>query len=190
MSDIIIKEVEKACKVLENGGVIVYPTDTVWGIGCDATNEEAIKKVYKIKQRNSSNPMLCLVNDHLMLKNYLKSVPKESTKILQEAVLPTTIIYNHSVNVSRLLLGENDSIGFRIVDNEFCKRLIDKLKKPIVSTSANLSGYKSAYNLKEINTKILKEVDYVVNLHQNKNMAKPSAIIKLGSDGMVKVLRK
>ena len=189
MSDIIIKEVEKACKVLENGGVIVYPTDTLWGIGCDATNEEAIKKVYKIKQRNSSNPMLCLVNDHLMLKNYLKSVPKESTKILQEAVLPTTIIYNHSVNVSRLLLGENDSIGFRIVDNEFCKRLIDKLKKPIVSTSANLSGYKSAYNLKEINTKILKEVDNVVNLPNAKSCNSASSIIKINLDGTISKIR-
>ena len=189
MSDIIIKEVEKACKVLENGGVIVYPTDTVWGIGCDATNEEAIKKVYKIKQRNSSNPMLCLINDHLMLKNYLKSVPKESTKILQEAVLPTTIIYNHSINISKLLLGENDSIGFRIVDNEFCKRLIEKLKKPIVSTSANLSGYKSAYNLKEINTKILKEVDYVVNLPSTKSCNSASSIIKINLDGTISKIR-
>jgi len=189
MSDIIIKEVEKACKILKSGGVIVYPTDTVWGIGCDATNEEAIKKVYKIKQKNSSNPMLCLVNDHLMLKNYLKSVPKESTKILQDAVLPTTIIYNHSINVSKLLLGENDSIGFRIVDNEFCKRLIDKLKKPIVSTSANLSGYKSAYNLKEINTKILKEVDYVVNLPSTKSCYSSSSIIKINLDGTISKIR-
>ena len=189
MSDIIIKEVEKACKILKSGGVIVYPTDTVWGIGCDATNEEAIKKVYKIKQKNSSNPMLCLVNDHLMLKNYLKSVPKESTKILQEAVLPTTIIYNHSINISKLLLGENDSIGFRIVDNEFCKRLIDKLKKPIVSTSANLSGYKSAYNLKEINTKILKEVDYVVNLPSTKSCNLASSIIKINLDGTISKIR-
>ena len=189
MSDIIIKEVEKACKILKSGGVIVYPTDTVWGIGCDATNEEAIKKVYKIKQKNSSNPMLCLVNDHLMLKNYLKSVPKESTKILQEAVLPTTIIYNHSINISKLLLGENDSIGFRIVDNEFCKRLIDKLKKPIVSTSANLSGYKSAYNLKEINTKILKEVDYVVNLPSTNSCNLASSIIKINLDGTISKIR-
>ena len=189
MSDIIIKEVEKACKILKSGGVIVYPTDTVWGIGCDATNEEAIKKVYKIKQKNSSNPMLCLVNDHLMLKNYLKSVPKESTKILQDAVSPTTIIYNHSINISKLLLGENDSIGFRIVYNEFCKRLIDKLKKPIVSTSANLSGYKSAYNLKEINTKILKEVDYVVNLPNTKSCDSASSIIKINLDGTISKIR-
>ena len=189
MSNIIIKEAEKACKILKNGGVIVYPTDTVWGIGCDATNEEAIKKVFKIKQRNSSIPMLCLVNEHSMLKNYLKSVPTESAKILQEAVSPTTIIYNHSMNISKLLLGENDSIGFRIVNNEFCKKLIEKLGKPIVSTSANLSGDESAHNLKEINTKILKGVDYVVNLPNTKSCDSASSIIKINLDGTISKIR-
>jgi L-threonylcarbamoyladenylate synthase len=189
MSNIIIKEVENACKILQNGGVIVYPTDTVWGIGCDATNEEAVKKLYKIKQRNSSNPMLCLINGPLMLKKYLISVPDQSTKLLDEALKPTTIIYNHSINIPKQLLGENDSIGFRVVNNEFCKKLIEKLKKPIVSTSANLSGQITAYNLKEINTKILKEVDYVVNLPSTNSYNSASSIIKINLDGTISKIR-
>ena len=189
MSNIIIKEVENACKILQNGGVIVYPTDTVWGIGCDATNEEAIKKVYKIKEKNSTNPMLCLLSEHSMLKNYLKSVPEEAIKIIDKAISPTTIIYNHSINISKLLLGENDSIGFRIVGNEFCKKLIEKFGKPIVSTSANLSGDKSAHNLKEINIKILKGVDYVVNLQSNTASNLASSIIKINLDGTISKIR-
>ena len=189
MSDIINKEVEKAAKILINGGVIVYPTDTVWGIGCDATNEAAIEKVYKIKQRNSSNPMLCLLSEPSMLKKYLKSVPEQSVKILERALSPTTIIYNHSVNISKQLVGENDSIGFRVVDNEFCKKLIEKTGKPIVSTSANLSGQATAYNLKEINTKILKEVDYVVNLQSTNSYNSSSSIIKINLDGTISKIR-
>ncbi len=189
MSNIIIKEVENACKILQNGGVIVYPTDTVWGIGCDATNEEAIKKLYKIKQRNSSNPMLCLISRPSMLKKYLISVPDQSTKLLDEALTPTTIIYNHSINIPKQLLGENNSIGFRVVDNEFCKKLIEKLKKPIVSTSANLSGQITACNLKEINTKILKEVDYVVNLPSTNSCNSASSIIKINLDGTISKIR-
>ena len=189
MGNIINKEVEKAAKILRNGGIIVYPTDTVWGIGCDATNEDAIKKIYKIKQRDSSNPMLCLINKASMLNKYLKSVPKESYKLLHEASSPTTIIYNNSINISKQLFGENDSIGFRVVDNEFCKKLIEKLKKPIVSTSANLSGQITAYNLKEINTKILKEVDYVVNLPSTNSYNSASSIIKINLDGTISKIR-
>ena len=189
MSNIIDKEVEKAAKILSNGGVIVYPTDTVWGIECDATNDAAIKKIYKLKQRDSSNPMLCLLNKTSMLNKYLRSVPKESFKVLNEASLPTTIIYNHSINISKELLGENDSIGFRIVDHEFCKKLIEKFGKPIVSTSANLSGQKTAHNLKEINTKILKQVDYVVNLPNTNSSNIASSIIKINLDGSILKIR-
>jgi len=189
MINIINKEVEKATKILKKGGVILYPTDTVWGIGCDATNEEAIKKVYQIKQRNTLNPMLCLVSEASMLKKYLKSVPKESENILRETSSPTTIIYNHSINISKQLTGENDSIGFRVTNNEFCKKLIEKLNKPIVSTSANLSGQPTAYNVKEINTKILKEVDYVVNLPSANSCNSTSSIIKINLDGTISKIR-
>jgi len=189
MSNIIDKEVEKAAKILSSGGVIVYPTDTVWGIGCDATNDAAIKNIYKIKQRNSSNPMLCLLNHTSMLEKYLTSVPKQSREILEKALSPTTIIYNHSINISKLLTGENDSIGLRVVDNEFCKKIIKKLGKPIVSTSANLSGEPTAYNVKEINTKILKQVDYVVNLPSNNSYNKASSIIKINLDGTISKIR-
>ena len=189
MINIINKEVEKATKILKKGGVILYPTDTVWGIGCDATNEKAIEKVYQIKQRNTSNPMLCLVSEASMLKKYLKSVPKESENILGETSSPTTIIYNHSINISKQLTGENDSIGFRVTNNEFCKKLIEKLNKPIVSTSANLSGQPTAYNVKEINTKILKEVDYVVNLPSANSCNSTSSIIKINLDGTISKIR-
>ena len=189
MINIINKEVEKATKILKKGGVILYPTDTVWGIGCDATNEKAIKKVYQIKHRNTSNPMLCLVSQASMLKKYLKSVPKESENILRKTSSPTTIIYNHSINISKQLTGENDSIGFRVTNNEFCKKLIEKLNKPIVSTSANLSGQPTAYNVKEINTKILKEVDYVVNLPSANSCNSTSSIIKINLDGTISKIR-
>ena len=189
MINIINKEVEKATKILKKGGVILYPTDTVWGIGCDATNEEAIKKVYQIKKINTSNPMLCLLSGASMLKKYLKSVPKESENILRKTSSPTTIIYNHSINISKQLTGENDSIGFRVTNNEFCKKLIEKLNKPIVSTSANLSGQPTAYNVKEINTKILKEVDYVVNLPSANSCNSTSSIIKINLDGTISKIR-
>lgn len=182
-------EINKALEVLKNGGIILYPTDTVWGIGCDATNPEAVKKVYALKQREDSKALICLVADDRMLKKYVKKVPEVALNIIDVTDKPTTIIYDDAQNLASNLIAEDGTIAIRIPDDEFCFQLSRRLNGAIVSTSANISGYPTPNSFKEIQQEVLKGVDYVVNLHREKMCAKPSSIIKLSNNGVVKVIR-
>ncbi|WP_103070691.1 L-threonylcarbamoyladenylate synthase [Aquimarina sediminis] len=183
-------ELEKALKTLKKGGIILYPTDTVWGIGCDATNAEAIDKVFALKKRVESKSMICLVSDFKMLQQYVEEVPEVAYDILKYATKATTIVYDRPLRVAENIIPEDNSLGIRVVRDPFCGKLIRKFKRPIVSTSANISGMPSPKNYKEIATAILEGVDYVVNLPLQNKSAKPSSIIKIGSDSTVKIIRK
>ncbi|MAN59392.1 MAG: threonylcarbamoyl-AMP synthase [Flavobacteriaceae bacterium] len=184
------KEIENALTVLKRGGLILYPTDTVWGIGCDATNAEAIDKVFALKQRAESKALICLVNDFKMLNQYVEDVPEVAYDILKYASKPTTIVYDDPIRIAQNLVADDNTLGIRVVKDDFCNKLIRKFKKPIVSTSANISGQKTPTSRKEIAPEILEGVDYVVNLQHHKSTAKPSAIIKLKNDGTVAVIRE
>ncbi|MEY8869083.1 L-threonylcarbamoyladenylate synthase [Meridianimaribacter flavus] len=183
-------EINSALKILKQGGIILYPTDTVWGIGCDATNYEAVEKVFKLKQRAESKAMICLVNDFKMLNQYIEDVPEVAYDILKYAAKPTTIIYDRPLRVAENLIPEDNTLAIRVVRKGFANALVKKLRRPIVSTSANISGQPTPKSFKEISEDILKGVDYVVNLQNVKSASKPSAIIKLSNDGAVEVIRK
>ncbi|MDO7171508.1 L-threonylcarbamoyladenylate synthase [Mariniflexile sp. AS56] len=183
------QELNKAFQVLKEGGLILYPTDTVWGIGCDATNAEAVKKVYALKQRIDSKALICLVADDRMLQKYIKEIPQVALDIIDITDKPTTIIYDDARNLAPNLIAEDGTIAIRIPDDEFCFQLSRKLNGAIVSTSANISGYPTPNSFKEIQQEVLKGVDYVVNLQHEKICNKPSSIIKLSNSGVVKIIR-
>lgn len=184
------EEIEKIISVLKKGGTILYPTDTVWGIGCDATNAEAIDKIYALKQRAESKSMISLVSDFKMLQQYVEEVPEVAYDILKYAKKPTTIIYDRPLRVAENLISEDNTLGIRVARDPFCSKLIRKFKRPIVSTSANISGKPTPNNFEEISKAILEGVDYVVNLPLQNKGAKPSSIIKIGGDSTVKIIRK
>src|SRR5210317_1732387 len=183
-------EIQNALNILKQGGVILYPTDTVWGIGCDASNAEAVKKIFKIKQREDSKALICLVADDRMLKKYVKKIPEAAYSIFDVPEQPITIIYDDPQNLAKNLIGENKTIGLRIPNDEFCFQLLRRFNGAIVSTSANISGQPSPKSFKEISEEILKGVDYIVNLHHEKICNKPSSIIKLSHNGVIKIIRK
>ncbi|TWO32680.1 threonylcarbamoyl-AMP synthase [Seonamhaeicola sediminis] len=183
------KEIQKALEVLKKGGLILYPTDTVWSIGCDATNKEAIRKVYKLKQSEARKELTCLVTDDRMLKKYVKQIPFAAQNIIDVTDRPTTIIYDEAQNLASNLIAEDKTIAIRIPDNDFCYWLLRKFNGAIVATSANISGQPTPKSYKEIATDVLKGVDYVVNLHRDKRCAKSSSIIKLSNNGIVKIIR-
>jgi L-threonylcarbamoyladenylate synthase len=184
------EEINNALKVLKQGGLIVYPTDTIWGIGCDATNPEAVQRIYELKQRAETKSMICLVNDFKMLNQHIEEVPEVAYDILKYANKPTTVIYDRPRRVAENVIANDNTLAIRVVRDKFCNQLIKKFRKPIVSTSANISGEPSALTFKEISEDILKGVDYVVNLQRDKKSTKASSIIKLSGDGMVKIIRK
>ncbi len=184
------KEIATAIQILKKGGLILYPTDTVWGIGCDATNTEAVKKIYALKQREDCKALICLVADDRMLKKYVNKVPDVALNILDVTDKPTTIIYDDAQNLAPNLIAEDGTIAIRIPDDEFCFQLCRKLNGAIVSTSANISGESTPKSFKEISPAILKGVDYVVNLHHEKICNKPSSIIKLSNNGVIKIIRE
>ena len=183
-------EIENALAVLKRGGLILYPTDTVWGIGCDVTNPEAIARIYKLKKRAESKSMICLVHDFKMLNQFVEDVPEVAYDILKYAVKPTTIIYDDPIRVAENIIAEDNSLAIRVVQDDFCKQLIRKFRRPIVSTSANVSGAKTPTSFDQISKEIIEGVDYVVSHNRNKKSDKPSAIIKLKNDGSVKVIRE
>ena len=184
------EEINKALQVLKQGGLILYPTDTVWGIGCDATNAEAVKKVYELKRREDRKALISLVADDRMLKKYVNKVPDVALNILDVTDKPTTIIYDDAQNLASNLIAEDGTIAIRIPDDEFCYQLCRKLNGAVVSTSANFSGEPTPKSFKEISPAILKGVDYVVNLHHEKICNKPSSIIKLSNNGVIKIIRE
>ena len=183
-------EIHKAFEVIQNGGVILYPTDTVWGIGCDATNPEAVSKIYKLKQRAETQSMICLMNGEKMMYNVFKEIPEVAWQILDLSEHPTTLILDNPRNVAANIIAPDGTLGVRIVKEPFCFKLMERMKKPLVSTSANISGQPTPTSFKEISAEIIKGVDYVVNLYHEKVAGKPSTIIKLTNDSQVKVLRK
>lgn len=181
---------EKAVEILKNGGTILYPTDTIWGIGCDATNLEAIEKIFEIKKRDKSKSVIILVESEKRLQD-LVDVPEMAWEIIDVSEKPVTIVYENPRNLPKELLAQDGSIGIRLVKNEFCKKLISKLNKPIVSTSANLSGEKSALKFSDISEEIVNAVDYAVE--QDRDVVSKysgSSVIKIWSDNRIKVLRE
>lgn len=186
----INQEILKAYEILKEGGIILYPTDTVWGIGCDATNPEAVAKIYKLKKRVESQNMIVLMNGDKMMHNVFSEIPEVAWQIIELSDNPTTIILDKPRNVATNLIAADNTLGIRIVKEPFCFKLLERLKKPLVSTSANISGQPTPIAFKDISPEIIKGVDYVVNLHREKIAGKPSTIIKLTSDSQVKVIRK
>ena len=183
-------EVHNAFEIIQKGGIILYPTDTVWGIGCDATNPEAIAKIYALKRREESKSMIVLMNGDRMLYNVFKEIPEVAWQILDLSEKPTTLILDNPRNVAKNIIAEDNTLGVRLVTEPFCYKLMERMKKPLVSTSANISGQPTPVSFKEISPEIVNGVDYVVNLHRDKVGGKPSAIIKLTTDSQVKIIRK
>lgn len=183
-------ELNKAKEVLQAGGLIVYPTDTIWGIGCDASNPEAVKKVYELKQREDSKALICLVANQAMLERHVEEVPDVAYDIMDLATKPTTIVFDAPKGIAKNLIAEDNTIAIRVASDKFCQYLINTFGKPIVSTSANISGFPSPKHFKEISPEILKAVDYVVNLPDENKNPSPSSIIKLGNDGQVRIIRE
>jgi len=188
------EDIKKAVEVMRQGGVILYPTDTVWGIGCDATNAEAVKKVYDIKQRDDSKALICLVDSDARLQRYVRDVPDVAWQLidsLKEGGKPTTLILDGAVNLAPNLIAEDGSIGIRITNEPFSKELCFRFQKAIVSTSANISGEPAAQNYHDIDPRVLDAVDYVCwSRRQEHYPHTPSSIIKLGKGGEVTIIRK
>jgi len=184
------EDIKKAVEVLRQGGVILYPTDTIWGIGCDATNAEAVKRVYEIKQRDDSKAMICLVDSDVRLQRYVRNVPNVAWDLLEAATKPTTVILDNAVNLAPNLIAEDGSVALRITNETFSKELCYRFQKPIVSTSANISGETAAQNYKDIAAELLEKVDYVCYARRQEHKPhKPSSIIKISEDGVFKIIR-
>lgn len=185
------EDIRKAVEVLRKGGVILYPTDTIWGIGCDATNSEAVKRVYDIKQRDDSKALICLVDSDARLQRYIRKVPDVAWQLLDCCDKPTTVILDGAVNLAENLIAEDGSVGIRITQEPFSKELCFRFQKALVSTSANISGEPAAQNYPDIDPKIIEAVDYVCwSRRQEHKPHKPSSIIKLTEDGQVTIIRK
>ncbi|WP_409529539.1 L-threonylcarbamoyladenylate synthase [Soonwooa sp.] len=182
--------IEKAIESLQNGGTILYPTDTIWGIGCDATNPEAIKKVFDIKHRDANKSMIILVENEKRLQDFVE-VPEMAWEIIDLSEKPITIVYESAKGLPKEALAEDGSIGIRLIKDDFCKKLISKLNKPIVSTSANLSGDKSPLKFSDISQEIIDAVDYAVEENREKiSKYSGSSVIKVWKNGQIKVLRE
>jgi len=185
------EEIQKAVEVLKAGGIILYPTDTIWGIGCDATNEEAVKRVFKIKKRSDTKSLIALVDSDVRLERTIEEVPVVAWDLIDFSEKPLTIIYDKPIGIAPSAVNADNSLGIRVVKDKFCKELIRSLNQPIISTSANISGDKQANCFAEISEDIKNSVDHIVNLHQNeleKNQS--SMIIKLDSTSLIKIIRK
>ena len=184
-------DIKKACEVMSRGGVILYPTDTIWGIGCDATNEEAVRRVYEIKQRADSKAMLVLVDSAVKVDFYVQDVPEVAWDLIELADKPLTIIYSGARNLAPNLLAADGSVGIRVTSEAFSKRLCQQFRKAIVSTSANISGQPSPANFSEISEEIKSAADYIVGFRQEETgHPNPSSIIKLDKGGLIKIIRE
>ncbi|MDO5447695.1 MAG: L-threonylcarbamoyladenylate synthase [Prevotellaceae bacterium] len=184
------EDIKKAVEVLRKGGVILYPTDTVWGIGCDATNEEAVKRVYEIKRRDDSKAMICLVDSDVRMQRYVRNVPEVAWDLIEIAEKPTTVILDGATGLAQNLIAEDGSIAMRVTREVFSKELCYRFQKPLVSTSANISGEPAAQNYCDISKEILDAVDYVCwSRRQEHEPHTPSSIIKLKPNGEVKIIR-
>ena len=183
-------EVSKTSQLLQEGKVIIYPTDTVWGIGCDATDNKAVAKIYQVKQREESKSLIILVDSFEMLSNYIEFIPEAVQEVLKNVSKPTTIIYKNPIGLAENCIAIDNTIAIRIVQNDFCIQLIKEFGKPIVSTSANISGEPTPMSFSEISTSILDSVDYIVNLQRDKIATTSSRILRITDDHQVEVIRE
>ena len=185
------EEIKKVLEVLRSGGVILYPTDTVWGLGCDATNEKAVKRIFEIKKRVDSKALLVLVDSPAKIQAYIEDVPDMAWDLIEFTEKPLTIIYPDAKNLAANLIAEDKSVGIRVTNEAFSKSLCAQFRKPIVSTSANVSGEPTPANFSQISEEIKLAVDYVVNFRQDDlSKPKPSSIIKLGLGNLFQMIRE
>lgn len=181
----------QALDTLRSGGLILYPTDTIWGIGCDATNAKAVERVFALKGRDHSKSMIVLLGNDNQLQSYVQEVPEIAYELIEATDKPLTIIYSSAKNLADNVLAEDGSVGIRVVSHPFCERLLQRFRKPIVSTSANSSGVASARNFNEISENIIMGVDYIVKFGQNDTvLGEPSTVMKIDPSGKFKFIRK
>ena len=184
-------DINKALEVLKTGGIILYPTDTIWGLGCDATNEAAVERIFKLKGRDAGKSLIVLLDTENKLESYVSDVPAIAYDLIEYAENPLTIIYSGAKNLAKNVIHEDGSLGIRIVRHQFCQQLIQRFRKPIVSTSANLSGQPSPKNFSEISQDVINGVDYVVEFEQDDlTERKASTIMKLEPDGRFAFIRR
>ena len=187
----IAEDIKQAVQTLRQGGLILYPTDTIWGIGCDASNEEAVRRIFQLKRREDSKAMICLVDSADRMQRYLRQVPDVAWDLIEYAEKPLTLILDGAVNLAPSLIAADGSIGLRVTKENISHELCYRFEKAIVSTSANISGEPSPACFNEITDEIKQGVDYIMRSRQNDlSRSKPSQIIKLGLDGRVQILRK
>lgn len=185
------EDIKRAVEVMRHGGVILYPTDTIWGIGCDATNEDAVRRVYEIKKRSDSKALICLVDTPDRVQLYVKNVPDVAWDLMDLTDTPLTIIFDGAKNLAPNLLAEDGSVGIRVTHEDFSRQLCYRFQKAIVSTSANISGQPSAACFDEISDEIKNAVDYIVeNRRREKKQGRSSSIIRLGAGGEIQIIRK
>jgi L-threonylcarbamoyladenylate synthase len=184
-------DLKSALNTLREGGVILFPTDTIWGLGCDATNPEAVSRIFRIKDREDSKSLIILANGYTMLERFVENIPDVAINILEVADKPLTIIYSRGKNLAAGICAEDGSVGIRLCMDPFCNELITRLRKPVVSTSANISGTPFPSSFKEIDKNIIRSADFVVRYRQNENKKNPpSSIIKVNNDGTIKIIRQ
>lgn len=187
----LLEEIKNTVEILRKGGIILYPTDTIWGIGCDATNPEAVAKIYKIKQREDSKSMIVLIDKVGRIPSYVSEMPDLAWDLVELSDKPLTIIYPNAKNLAKNLVAADGSIGIRVANHEFCSKLIGRFGKPIVSTSANISGKAFPKSFYDIDKEIKDKVDYIVSDEFDHPLSdKPSGIIMLGINGEIKVIRE
>jgi L-threonylcarbamoyladenylate synthase len=187
----IEKEARHCAEILKKGGVILYPTDTIWGLGCDATNTEAVKRIFAIKEREESKSLIVLIESENQLSRYVRSIPEMAWPLIEHSERPLTIVYPGAINLSPSVIAADETAGIRIPKHEFCRRLMHLAGKAIVSTSANISGEPSPSCFDEISEKIKSQVDYIVDLeNEKKRKGIPSVIIKMELNGTFRFLRK
>ena len=190
MTPLFNTDIEACLRVLESGGLILYPTDTIWGIGCDATNEAAVEKIFTLKKRIETKALIVLIADERSLLQYVASPHIEVFDYIQGVSKPTTIIYENAIGLASNLLAEDGSVGIRICADEFCKHLIKRFRKPIVSTSANVSGFPPPKVFSDIDIAVKEGVDYMVHYRQDDTIpVEPSAVVKCNKDGSFTILR-
>lgn len=184
------KAIEQTLYILEKGGIILYPTDTIWGIGCNATNAEAINEIYKLKKREEKKSMIILVTDEDMIKDYVSNPSLKILSYLSVQQKPTTAIFKNAINLPNQLISEDGSVAIRIVNDSFCQEIINRLKKPLVSTSANISGEIYPANFSKVSDKIKNGVDFIVPHRQQEiNLYSPSSIIRLNEEDEIVIIR-
>ena len=184
-------EVANAFKVVQEGGIILYPTDTIWGIGCDAANTEAVKRIFALKQRDEAKSMIILLDTDNKLQSYIQDVPELAYNLIEYAEKPLTLVMPGAKNISPALIAADGSVGIRVTSHSFCQQLIQRLRRPLVSTSANISGQSSPQYFGQISEEIINGVDYVVDIEQHSMEVKsPSTIMRLEPSGKFEFLRK